>query len=140
MKKLILLTIFLGLFSLSHAQRFEVHKFGLDEGLTIELTKTICQDNLGFIWVGTDAGLSRFDGHSFTPYTSTPGIAFAKHLIKRRNGNLLLASDLGVFEITPMMDTARIKTLLQGSQEMVPGKIWFPKNVYESADSTIIYS
>jgi len=136
-KKLILLTIFLGFFHPAFAQRFEVHKFGLDEGLTIELTKTICQDNLGFIWVGTDAGLSRFDGYSFTPYTSTPGIAFAKQLIKRRNGNLLLASDLGLFEITPMMDTARIKTLLQGSREMAPGKVWFPKNVYETADSTI---
>jgi len=137
LKKLIILTIFLGFFSLSLAQRFEVHKFGLEQGLTIELTKTICQDNLGFMWVGTDAGVSRFDGHSFTPYTSTPGIAFAKQLIKRRNGNLLLASDLGVFEITPMIDTARIKTLLQGSQEMVHGKVWFPKNVYESADSTV---
>lgn len=121
-------------------QQFEVHRFGIKEGLNIELTKALCQDDFGFIWVATDNGISRSDGYTFISYTSPPEISFGKALIKRKNGNLLLASDLGLFEITPFLDTARIKTLIPGTHEMKDKKVWFPKSVYESSDGTIFLS
>ncbi len=121
-------------------QQFEVHRFGIKEGLNIELTKAICQDTFGFIWVATDAGVSRSDGYSFISYTSPSEIAFGKALYKRKNGNLLLVSDLGLFEIIPALDTARIRTLIPGTHEMERGKVWFPKSVFETSDGTIFLS
>lgn len=139
MKRLIPLLL---LITVSHIwpQQFEVHRFGIKEGLNIELTKALCQDDLGFIWVATDVGLSRSDGYSFTSYTSPSGIAFGKSLIKRRNGNLLLAADLGLFEIIPSLDTATIKTLIPGTRQLTDKKVWFPKSVFEAADGTILLS
>ena len=33
---------------------------------------SVCQDNYGYIWVGTENGLNRFDGYRFTSYFTEP--------------------------------------------------------------------
>ena len=36
--------------------------------LTCSQTSRLCQDKYGFIWVGTEYGLNKFDGYHFTNY------------------------------------------------------------------------
>ena len=38
------------------------------EGLSQNWVRCICQDTLGFIWIGTDDGLNRYDGYNFVVY------------------------------------------------------------------------
>src|SRR5215467_8687087 len=38
------------------------------EGLSQATVRTIAQDRDGFIWIGTQDGLDRFDGYGFTTY------------------------------------------------------------------------
>lgn len=40
--------------------------------LTCDLITTICQDKDGFIWIGTDYGLNKFNGIQFTHYYNNP--------------------------------------------------------------------
>lgn len=40
------------------------------ENLSSSLITSICQDSCGYIWIGTDYGLNRFDGVYFTQYHS----------------------------------------------------------------------
>ena len=122
---------------LSVAQQFEVHKYGIRDGLSIELTKSVTQDTFGFIWVATDEGLSRFDGYSFKSFNSIPEIAFSKEIIRRKNGNLLAVSDLGIFEVTPRLDSAIVKMISKGSREFSRSTIWYPKSIFEAKDGTI---
>ena len=114
------LVLFLFLFLLTFpvkSQQYEVHKYGIREGLSIELTKSVTQDTFGFIWVATDEGIARFDGYRFKSYNSFPEIAFSKEIIRRKNGNLLSVSDLGIFEITPRLDSAIVRLIAKGSRE-----------------------
>lgn len=39
-----------------------------NERLSNSLISSICQDKAGYVWVGTDYGLNRFDGYSFVKY------------------------------------------------------------------------
>jgi len=39
-----------------------------DNGLTSNLTSCLLKDSRGFIWIGTDAGLNRFDGNNIDTY------------------------------------------------------------------------
>jgi diguanylate cyclase (GGDEF)-like protein len=43
--------------------RFE--RLGLDDGLSQQAVSAIAQDVPGFMWLGTEGGLDRFDGYSF---------------------------------------------------------------------------
>jgi len=46
--------------------RFE--HLSLEEGLSQSVVNVITQDSTGFLWVGTDDGLNRFDGYTFKVY------------------------------------------------------------------------
>ncbi|MBP9122868.1 MAG: hypothetical protein KBF60_06950 [Ignavibacteriaceae bacterium] len=140
MKKYLILTLLLLFIPRISPQSFEIHKYGIREGLSIELTKSIVQDTFGFIWIATDEGVSRFDGYNFTSFNKIPEISFAKQIIKLRDGRLILISDLAVFEIKPALDTAYIKMLIRGDREQKPGYIWFPKSVFEAKDGALYFS
>ena len=42
--------------------------YSTENGLNSNLINSLAQDDKGFIWVGTDAGLYRFDGGTFQPF------------------------------------------------------------------------
>src|SRR5688572_7802302 len=42
-------------------------------GLSHNKVNCIIQDKRGFIWMGTNDGLNRYDGKNFTVYKNTPG-------------------------------------------------------------------
>jgi ligand-binding sensor domain-containing protein/signal transduction histidine kinase len=51
--------------------RFE--HLGLEQGLSQETVKTILQDRAGFMWFGTQDGLSRYDGYRMRVFRTDPG-------------------------------------------------------------------
>jgi signal transduction histidine kinase/ligand-binding sensor domain-containing protein/DNA-binding NarL/FixJ family response regulator/HPt (histidine-containing phosphotransfer) domain-containing protein len=53
--------------------RFE--QLGVGQGLAQESVLAIAQDRQGFMWFGSQAGLSRFDGYRTTVYRNIPGDA-----------------------------------------------------------------
>lgn len=59
--------------------RFE--RLGLDDGLSQQSANAIVQDAAGFLWIGTEDGLNRFDGYGF------------KHLRRDRSSEQSLPSN-----------------------------------------------
>ncbi len=54
----------------SAAARFD--RYSLEEGLSQSVAQAILQDGQGFLWVGTEDGLNRFDGREFRVYRNDP--------------------------------------------------------------------
>ena len=52
---------------------WRVQHFTTADGLPIANVTTLLEDQLGFLWVGTDDGLSRFDGYQFTSFRPRKG-------------------------------------------------------------------
>lgn len=53
---------------LSDRRNLIFDRLGSEDGLSQAGISAIVQDDIGFIWVGTQEGLYRYDGHSFTTY------------------------------------------------------------------------
>ncbi|NVM79143.1 signal transduction histidine kinase/ligand-binding sensor domain-containing protein/DNA-binding response OmpR family regulator [Duganella sp. SG902] len=49
------------------------HNLGSQQGLGNVIVTALAQDRDGFLWVGTQGGLSRWDGYRFRNYASIPG-------------------------------------------------------------------
>ena len=47
-------------------------RIGIEEGLAPGNVNDIIQDSLGFIWLGTESGLCRYDGYNFKVFKSNP--------------------------------------------------------------------
>lgn len=58
----------------SYAQAvINYQQFTSDNGLSENVVYCLHKDKKGFIWIGTDYGLNRFDGYSFKKYLKVPG-------------------------------------------------------------------
>jgi ligand-binding sensor domain-containing protein/serine phosphatase RsbU (regulator of sigma subunit) len=49
-----------------------VEQFSINEGLTSSSVTTLFEDSRGFLWVGTQNGLNRYDGYGFRTFNFTP--------------------------------------------------------------------
>lgn len=70
LKKLCYAILFLLPYSLcaQGQQALIVEVYGQEEGLQQLNTETLSQDNLGYVWAGTEDGLYRFNGYGFTSF------------------------------------------------------------------------
>lgn len=53
----------------------DVQYFGVAQGLAQSQVTAIAEDSLGYLWIGTGSGVSRFDGMSFNNYTISDGLS-----------------------------------------------------------------
>lgn len=56
------------------AQRLALTNYTVKDGLVGQSVGTICEDSMGFIWIGTTAGVSMYDGARFSNYTVLNGL------------------------------------------------------------------
>lgn len=49
-----------------------LERYGLEEGLSQLAVTALVEDDQGFLWIGTQEGLNRFDGHRFKVYRRGP--------------------------------------------------------------------
>mgnify|MGYP002625265628 CR=1 FL=1 len=108
MKRLLTLILLLGVWGL-WATAQTGHLFGSDKLSSTNIT-SICQDQMGYIWIGTEFGLNRFDGYRFTSYLNDPrdstSLCFntVVSLLCDREGRLWVGTAKGIQRYDPATD------------------------------------
>src|SRR5215831_17010608 len=79
------------------AQRLSTRHYDVSDGLAHGHVKAIHQDRKGYIWFGTQEGLSRFDGYRFTNYGERDGLGHViiNDINEDRHGRLWVATNGG---------------------------------------------
>lgn len=88
----------------SHSQEYitDVESFTVENGLSQTTINTIFQDSRGFLWIGTQGGLNRYDGYNFKTYTPqvhkkySISSSFITDIAEDSNGNLWIATRNGL--------------------------------------------
>jgi ligand-binding sensor domain-containing protein/serine phosphatase RsbU (regulator of sigma subunit) len=57
------------------AQNYNIRNFTSDDGLAQTFIYSLCQDANGYLWVGTDNGLARFNGMTFVSFSKEDSLA-----------------------------------------------------------------
>lgn len=52
----------------NYSQNIRFERLSLEEGLSQSVVRAILQDGMGFLWIGTEDGLNRYDGYKFKIY------------------------------------------------------------------------
>ncbi|MBX7052870.1 MAG: histidine kinase [Flavobacteriales bacterium] len=86
-----------------HAQHehWKWNSYGVQDGLVNSEGHCLAEDSLGFIWIGTDEGLSRFDGTYFKNFKAIPGDSTSlidnrvRYLTVEPGGNILIGTISG---------------------------------------------
>ncbi len=76
-------------------------RFGAAEGLLQGSIQCMCQDRYGFLWCGTQDGLTRFDGYGFTVFRHDPqdsttlSDSYINTIVEDRAGTLWVGTESG---------------------------------------------
>ena len=90
---LFLLLLFPFVLCYPQEQQYKFEHLTTEQGLSHNMTNCIIQDSRGFIWIGTNRGLDRYDGNKFKTYssnddsTSLTGVVIMD-LVEDREGNI----------------------------------------------------
>lgn len=75
MNKKLLYSLLLGIFAFkAYSQKTFYRNYTVEDGLLSSTVYDIHQDKKGFIWFGTEAGVSKFDGIRFVNYSKKNGL------------------------------------------------------------------
>lgn len=58
---------------LAQSDNIRFHHLSIEDGLSQNTGFCILQDSTGFIWIGTETGLNKYDGYTFTVFTAEAG-------------------------------------------------------------------
>ena len=108
-----------------------------DYNLPSILVKTVFQDSSGFVWIGTDGGLIRYDGYSFFTYRNELPNQYVKDIIQLHDGRLLITTDMGLATISYKGYDFRIKTLVPGSFVETDSTLYYPKKAFQDSSGAI---
>jgi ligand-binding sensor domain-containing protein/signal transduction histidine kinase len=124
-----------------NATGLRFHRLSTADGLSQTRVAQIIQDDLGFVWFGTQYGLNRYDGYDFKLYVHEPGNeksaagTFVFALFKDRDGMIWIGWSEGLDRLDPRTETfthyiverdedsQRSNTILHISQDR-EGMIW----------------
>ena len=100
-----------------YGQRYNFKFYGEEEGLQSLAVQVVLQDRAGFLWVGTQNGLFRYDGNRFAGFGKTDGLpdAHIESLHESIDGTLWVGTRFGLarrdkehFEKVPLGGTVGI--------------------------------
>lgn len=78
---------------------YQIARFSVSEGLPHNAVHALCQDHNGYLWVGTEAGLSRYNGYNFEQFLEAKGqrIGHVYSLFETPDGTIWAGSEAGIF-------------------------------------------
>ena len=100
------------------SQRFNFVNYSLEEGLPQSQVSDICQDRSGYLWIGTETGLCRFDGVQFVSFSTDDGLPDNEidKLYLDEKGKIWVATPKGLarygyngFEMFPFSDSLSLE-------------------------------
>ncbi len=92
------------------ASNFYFKNYKVEDGLTQNTVFCVLQDQQGFIWLGTNDGLNRFDGYNFKVYrksTDTTSIGNSKIscMIETKDQCLYVGTAIGIYVYNPKTES-----------------------------------
>lgn len=95
--------------TLAAQQSLQYTRLTAENGLSNNSVQCILQDNTGIVWIGTSAGLNRYDGSSFISYSvlSTPAITnnVVTALMQDENNYIWIGTENGLNILQPETNT-----------------------------------
>lgn len=91
--------------------QFHFRHYNIENGVSSNNISTLFQDQKGYIWIGTENGLNRFDGNQFTLYQKNNPLYSNFHansintICETTDKKLWLGTDNGVFIYNQVKDT-----------------------------------
>lgn len=94
------------------AQQYIFKNYTVNDGLVSNSIRKVFQDSKGFLWITTQEGISKYDGHRFTNFNTHNGLShsYVNDFYESKDGRLLIACNDG--SIDAIVDNKIIRQVI----------------------------
>jgi len=118
------------------AQQYGYVQYRSDTGAPFDQTSTVLQDQEGFMWIGSQNGLYRFDGTDFELFSIHTKSQYI-HQLHQNGDHLLFVNDLGVYKIDDLHSEPQVTPVLEGTLSETADLPFYPNNFIVGQDQAI---
>ena len=118
------------------AQQYGYVQYNSGSGAPFDKVSTVLQDKAGFIWIGSQNGLYRFDGIHFDIYSMHTKSQFI-HQLQESGDHLLFVNDMGIYQINDLLSQPKVIPLLEGTINETAGLPFYPNDFAVGKDQDI---
>ncbi|MDF1695302.1 MAG: hypothetical protein P1U56_05695 [Saprospiraceae bacterium] len=137
LSKTLLLLLFLCCNSVSFfAQQYSYVQYNTESGAPFDQVSSVVKGQEGYIWIGSQNGLYRFDGNNYDEYTLHTKSQFI-HQIHTDSSHLLFVNDIGAYTITNLSTNPTVKPIIEGSINETEDRPFYPNDFIVAQDSTL---
>ncbi|MGB5429707.1 ligand-binding sensor domain-containing protein [Eudoraea sp.] len=136
MNKVILCLCLCGISIHISAQQYSYVQYNSGSGAPFDQVSTVLQDQAGFIWIGSQNGLYRFDGIHFDLYSMHTKSQFV-HQLHEREDQLLFVNDMGIYQIDDLLSQPKVIPLIEGTINETAGLPFYPNDFAPAKDQEI---
>lgn len=136
--KAVYLFVFFCLFSFSQEN---VLHFNTANGLPHDITYGIFQDSSGYIWIGTDDGLVKYDGQEFKVFSTDDGMRnnFAIDINQSKNGDIVVGTWGGGLHLI-RNDKVIPQTIFDDESEKINNvQVWNDNVIVKQSIGNVLY-
>lgn len=82
----------------AYSQLYNFTNYGLEQGLPQSTVYSTCLDSRGYLWIGTESGVARFNGYQFVVFDKSSGLPgnFVRSVVEGVDGNIWVGTDKGI--------------------------------------------
>jgi len=87
--------------SLKDISEYEFERYGVEQGTAMDGSNYVYQDKFGYIWIGSQSGMDRFDGYSFTNFSNilsdslSTNLKWVNFITEDSKGNIWACDQMG---------------------------------------------
>jgi len=118
------------------AQQYSYVQYNSGSGAPFDQVSTVLQDQAGFIWIGSQNGLYRFDGIHFDIYSMHTKSQFV-HQLHEREDHLLFVNDMGIYQVDDLHSQPKVIPLIEGTINETAGLPFYPNDFALGKDQDI---
>ena len=118
----------------------------IDDGYFASNPYSLAQDNAGYLWIGTDHGLYRYDGDRFLPWNPPAGTHLPSStiysLLADRDGSLWIGTDAGLAHLSGghLKNYFENEGAIEGFHQAPDGTVWFGIHSFSKDESKVLCS
>jgi signal transduction histidine kinase/ligand-binding sensor domain-containing protein len=129
-----------------HIDQYGHRSWKIDDGYLRAPAISITQDRDGYLWIGTDNGLYRFDGVRFVLWTPPAGMHLPSpkiiSLLADRDGGLWIGTEAGLahWNRGHLENYLEHEGWIYGFEQDRDGAVWFAVDSYNTNESRVLCS
>ncbi|MEM1260731.1 MAG: hypothetical protein AAGH81_19560, partial [Bacteroidota bacterium] len=123
----------------SYAQQYGYIQYNSNSGAPFDQVSTVLKDEVGFVWIGSQNGLYRFDGTHFDMYSQHTQSQHI-HQLRQQGDTLLFINDMGMYHINDLLLQPKVSPILEGTIDETDDLPFYPNGFTVGTDQSMWFS